>query len=75
MLYRLTISELIWIIQYHAHKYYCLDMPAIPDDVYDLYWKELNYRYPDCSLLAKIGSGICESLHRPEPRPTLEEMD
>lgn len=62
--YRLTIDELIYLFQYHAHRYYCLDNPAIEDYQYDKLRDELQKRFPECILLEKVGSGICEDLHK-----------
>jgi NAD-dependent DNA ligase len=57
-------DELEWILQYHAHRYYCLDNPAITDWEYDKYYKELQKRFPHSSLLERVGQGICKELHR-----------
>jgi NAD-dependent DNA ligase len=57
------IKELEWIIQYNAHRYYCLNNVELDDWTYDEYWRELKKLDPTNPILQRVGESICEELH------------
>jgi len=63
---RPPLDELFFLVEYHSHRHYCLDNPAISDYDYDydLLFDELRSRWEDYPLFSRVGSGICEDLHK-----------
>ena len=64
----LTLEELEAIVQYHAHRYYCLDNPCIEDWEYDVYEDVLRETYAKWDISGRItdrvGQGKCKELHK-----------
>ncbi|MFH2027647.1 MAG: hypothetical protein ABIJ08_00775 [Nanoarchaeota archaeon] len=57
-------KELEWIIQYHAHLYYCLNTSELSDYEYDCYFDELRKLNPNNTIFSRVGQGICKELHK-----------
>ena len=72
----LSRDELAELIAYHNRRYWELNEPEIPDDVYDALVEALRRRDPRHSLLERIGRVTVDSadkVRHPEPMLSLDK--